>query len=77
MQAANTINRRTFIALGATAATGLAKAQSLVVKRRIKKGECDPLRDVVKPALASRGGLQGRHARLGRQNSVMKESQDA
>ena len=34
----STINRRAFIALGATAATGLAKAQSLVVKRRIKKG---------------------------------------
>ena len=46
----STINRRAFIALGATAATGLGKAQSLVVKRRIKKGEGSPLSDVVKPA---------------------------
>ena len=50
MQKQNAINRRTFIALGATAATGFAKAQSLVVKRRIQKGEGDPLSDVVKPA---------------------------
>lgn len=70
MKTKNTINRRAFIALGATAATGLAKAQSLVVKRRIKKGECNPLRDVVKPAFASRGGLQVRHARVGRQDRV-------
>ena len=46
----STINRRAFIALGATAATGLAKAQSLVVKRRIQKGEVNPLSDVIKPA---------------------------
>ena len=50
MQKKSTINRRAFIALGATAATGLAKAQSLVVKRRVQKGESDPLNDIVKPA---------------------------
>ena len=49
MQKKSTINRRAFIALGATAATGLAKAQSLVVKRRMQKGESDPLAGIAKP----------------------------
>ena len=38
-----TCGRREFIALGAAAATGLAKAQSVVVKNRMRKGVPDPL----------------------------------
>ena len=44
-----TCGRREFIALGAAAATGLAKAQSVVVKNRMRKGVPDPLVGVAKP----------------------------
>ena len=48
--AGKTIDRRTFIALGASAAAGLAKAQSVVVKQRMQKGALDPLEGIAKPA---------------------------
>ncbi|MBO7684726.1 MAG: MBL fold metallo-hydrolase [Kiritimatiellae bacterium] len=40
------MNRRTFLTMGTAAAVGVAGAQSMAVKRRVKAGDADPVRDV-------------------------------